>query len=368
MRHRLTYLVLSALALMAALPAFAHASDAAYEPNDGIQEAYGPLAAGTNYDGTISSSGDEDWFVFYVSGPGVFDVALTNLADSLPSYYGDELDLRDQNGKLLNSEYADENETGHLPYTAPAAGRYYVVVDGSIGDDYRLRVSGPITSGPRPGPAQATPNGHFDLASALGPLAGGTLYGGSIDAYEEEDWFYFYSAGAGTFDVALTNSSDELPSYYGDEISLRDQDGEVLNSASADENEIAHVVYTTPGPAKFVLRVRGSVDDHYQLEITPAGLLTSTPPPAAAPPAPAAAAKPAVSPQCKQARTERKKALRKVTFAKRKLRIAKKQIKKVQRAKAKRKWRKQKRRWAKAIQKRRVVLRAANEQTREICT
>ena len=37
-----------------------------YEPNDTQVTAYGPLAEFTQYTGTIDTSNDQDWFVFYI--------------------------------------------------------------------------------------------------------------------------------------------------------------------------------------------------------------------------------------------------------------------------------------------------------------
>ena len=74
-----------------------------------------------------------------------------------------------------------------------------------------------------------TSNDNPSFASAFGPLVGGRLYGGRIDAYGEEDWFYFYTAGAGAFDIALTNVPDteaatKIVLYDGEEQTLSSTD------------------------------------------------------------------------------------------------------------------------------------------------
>lgn len=281
MRHRLTLAVLAALAL--ALPASALGSDAAYEPNDGIQQAYGPLEANTNYDGTISTDNDRDWYIVYVSGQGVLNVSLNNLDDGSGCCGSPYVYLLNADGETLNYSYVEEGTTEELSYTTPGPGHYYVVVRGGrIPDNYRLRVSGPITTGPRPGPPdEVTPNNNPEAASAFGPLQGGRLYAGSIDAYNEEDWFYFYTSGPGAFDISLINLYDGS-TYGGPSMDLFAADGEKrLNSASASPDRIDHIRYTTGGPAKFVLQVEGgSPVDRYQFRIDPAGLLTTVAPPA----------------------------------------------------------------------------------------
>ncbi|CAN5550904.1 hypothetical protein BH20ACT18_BH20ACT18_07480 [soil metagenome] len=284
--------LLAMFVLALALPASASASPL-YEPNDGIHQAFGPLQAGTNYDAAISSYNDTDWYVAYVSTQGVLDVGLTNTATS---GYGCCLlvELFDQDGTYLNSTYVSRGTTEHLVYTTLGAGVYYVKVrDGVPANQYRLRVTGPLVNGPRPGPAQPTPNNNPTITTAFGPLLGGVLYGGSIDADGEEDWFYFHTARAGAFDVAFTNIKDA--GSGGPLVELRDQNGKYLNSKYVGEDTIAHLSYTALGPATFALRVRyGNPVDRYQFRISPASLLTTSPPPAAppAPPPPAPSAPP----------------------------------------------------------------------------
>ncbi|MEX2108158.1 MAG: PPC domain-containing protein [Solirubrobacterales bacterium] len=228
------------------------------EPNNGIHQANGPLVASTNYDGTISASNEDDWFIIYVSGQGPLNIAATNINDS--SNCTPTARLLDGNGKSLNSVEPEENETKDLLYNTPGAGTYYVRVHESCADDqYRLNVTGPLTTGPTPGPAEPTTNGHNSLVTALGPLVGDKLYGGSIDASNEEDWFFFYVAGAGTFDIAFTNINDS--SNCTPTVRLLDGNGNKetsLNSKEPEENEIAHLLYTAAGAAKFVIRVHES--------------------------------------------------------------------------------------------------------------
>lgn len=334
MRRLITTIALSLAAL--ALPASAAAAPA-YEPNDGIHQAFGPLAAGTNYDAAITSNNDEDWYVLYVSGQGVLDVALTNTDDA--SGGSTHVDLLDKDGTSLNSEsYISENTTEHLVYTTPGPGQYYVVIDSdSAGDQYRLTVSGPLTTGPRPGPAAATPNTNPDLTTAFGPLLGDTLYGGSIDAYDEEDWFYFYTAGPGAFDISLTNIADDSGgSVHG---YLYDKDTNQLNGESyISENRIAHLTYTAAGPAKFALEISSdSAGDHYQFRIDPGSMLTTVEPPSVSAACERATAKldrkKAKLAKAKEARRAaltpkaKKKAKKKVKKAKRKVKKAKKQVK-----------------------------------------
>jgi hypothetical protein len=255
----------------------------AYEPNDGIHQAFGPLATGTNYDATISSNTDDDWYIAYVSGAGVLDLALTNTDDASNSAVF--LTLRDQDGKELNSITSSENQTRNLTYTTPGPGHYYAVVESSNpANAYRLQASGPLTSGPRPGaPDEVVPNNNGDKTTAFGPLAGDRLYGGRIDALNEDDWFVFNTAGPGAFEVALTNIDDESNSAVF--ATLFDQTGEAraqLSDASASENTIDRILYTGGAAAQYFLKIESSnAANSYQFVIRPGSLLTPNTPPAA---------------------------------------------------------------------------------------
>lgn len=304
MRHRFILLIAFVLAL--ALPGTALAANEV-EPNDSIDQATGPLEAATNYDGTTASYQDADWFIFYVSGPGDFDLSLNNLNNGL-GCCGNSLSLRDRNGDELNYASVSEGETEHLIYNSPGAGVYYAVVEsGETSDTYRLRVEGALFAGPPTGPVDETvPNNNPDRGSAFGPLAGGRTYGGSIDAYGEDDWFYFNTGGAGPFEIAITNSMDSL-GCCGLSAELFDHKGNSLSYASVGENRIGRLALTAPGHERYYLAVSsGDTGDHYRFSISPPGLLTATDPAY-------------LSPECKAAKKALKKAKKKKAKVKSKL-------------------------------------------------
>ncbi len=73
---------LALAALLAALAwtllaAVAAAAETPYEPNDATLAAAGPLAAGQSYSATIESTGDRDFYFFYVTSPAAARVELT---------------------------------------------------------------------------------------------------------------------------------------------------------------------------------------------------------------------------------------------------------------------------------------------------
>jgi hypothetical protein len=250
----------------------------AYEPNEGIHEAAGGLVEGTNYNAAIGSTSDRDWYIVHVSGQGALDITLNNLTDPPANQCSVTMTLRNSDGISLNQISASNAAIQHIVYTTPGPGHYFIDMSGSCPvNSYRLSLTGPDTPGPPPPAAEPTTNANRDAATAFGPLQV-KVYGGSIDAFNEQDWFFFYTARAGTFDVALTNVPDAGNCSVS--MLLREPDGTRLNSTSAGANTIAHIEYAGPRAAKYELQVTGSCPTNtYQLQITPANLTTSTPPP-----------------------------------------------------------------------------------------
>ena len=328
---------LLALAAVLALPAAATANPA-YEPNNGIHQAFGPLSSGANYDGVISSDNDEDWYVLYASGQGVLDASIQNTAD--PDRQGTVyLELLNQDGEELNETFAYDEESGEIVYTTPGPGQYYLVVDGSgVPNRYRLNATGPLTGGPRPGPVdEVTPNNNQERVQAYGPLAGDRVYGGSLDANGEYDWFYFYTAGPGSFQVALTNEPDNSGGTTYAE--LYDAEGIELAETFAYENRVGRINYTAAGAQGFFLLLdSGSNGDIYRFHVTPASLLTPNQPAALSEACQKAEAKLAKKKEKLQqakfdkqnafSKKERKKANKKVKKKRKQVKKAKKKVKK----------------------------------------
>ncbi len=275
---RLIALVVGVLGM--ALPASALAV-AEVEPNNGVWEADGPLVPGTPQTGTIDSNSDRDVYILYASGPGEATVKLTNTSD--PGGHDAYLYFENEFGKTLNSSgYISDGTNYTISYTFPSAGTYYALVKSSSPTNlYQLDVTGPITGGSRPGPAEVVPNNNRDMNSAFGPLPGDHLYEGRIDAYSEYDWFYFYTAGPGVVDLATTSMDGTV--YVG----LYNEAGESLQSASVDYDTIGHITYTAPGAEALYFRVSGNVENRYRFDLTPGSQITTTAPPVTPPADPA---------------------------------------------------------------------------------
>jgi hypothetical protein len=389
--------VLAFACLAVALPGAALAQDA-YEPNEGIHQAAGGLVPGTNYNASIDSNSDRDWFIVHVSGQGALTVSLLNTSD--PDACSASITLRNSDGTALNSTSAFNAATEEIVYTTPGAGHYFVqATAGCPVNRYRLTVSGPVVAGPRPASPEPTQNTNRNAATAIGPLSS-KLWGGSIDAFSEQDWFFFYTSRTGTFDIALTNVDDADRCSIS--MTLMNSDERTLNSNSASPDTIAHIQYASPGAAKYLLRISGGCPvNKYQFQITPASILTSTPPPpppdrdrdgvpdasdecpdvsgqgradgcpltTTAPPTPTTPTTPAVSERCTKARTAVTKWTKRLARANKALKSARKALKRRGLTRRKRTSLKRKVTAAKSnVNKAKRSLRSARSQVTRHCT
>jgi hypothetical protein len=125
------------------------------------------------------------------------------------------------------------------------------------------------------------------IAAATGPLGGAITYLAGLETQNDEDWFYFYTNGQQQFDVAFTNLTDGCTNLI---MSLVDANGEELHYVRPNVNETRHIAYSSPGAAKYYLRVYDLIGEtcSYTFRLEPAAAITTVPPPAPAPPAPGA--------------------------------------------------------------------------------
>jgi thrombospondin type 3 repeat protein len=284
---RIRWALVATLGGLLALPSYAFAAPAP-EPNDGIHQAKGPLQANVVYNGTIATRYEDDWFIVYLSGPGTLKVDVTN--SSVNCNYGLRARIADADGYELKDE--DEIYSGNalsLSQIANAAGTYHVRLSGTgnsnCSGNYSFKATGPLTGGPVPGAAQSTANTGRAPASAIGPLVGGTTYGGRIDSAYEDDWFFFNTNGGGEFDVVVTNTVVNDPYDGGCDMIAQLYSGasdeeRVLND-HAYTNTHAHLRYNGAAAARYSLRIAtgNCAPDDYQLRVVPAERITDQEPP-----------------------------------------------------------------------------------------
>lgn len=110
-----------------------------FEPNDNRDTAYGPLEGGMPYTATFETDNDVDWYVFYVKTYSQMDFSAT-MVSATESFHRAFLELRDKDGHFLDSFASGYlNQTEHLLLTLNP-GRYYLEVEGSTKDTYRLQI------------------------------------------------------------------------------------------------------------------------------------------------------------------------------------------------------------------------------------
>lgn len=100
----------------------------AYEPNDSLAAAWGPLTSGSSYSGKICSSTDNDWLKVSVTQPGTLSLAL-----SVPPNKDYDLKLYGSSGNLLKGSYASAGKSESISYTTTTLGTYYIWVGGFSG-------------------------------------------------------------------------------------------------------------------------------------------------------------------------------------------------------------------------------------------
>ncbi|MCS1351320.1 M4 family metallopeptidase [Mechercharimyces sp. CAU 1602] len=116
----------------------------AYEANNTLATAYGPITSGKTYKAQIGSSTDQDWFSFTTGGKGTISIDLGNL----PADY--DLYLYNASGTELKSSENGNTSAESISYSNAAAGKYYVLVVGYNGakssQSYELRATYPGSS------------------------------------------------------------------------------------------------------------------------------------------------------------------------------------------------------------------------------
>lgn len=325
------------LLLVVAAPALADV-----EPNDGITQAEGPLAAGVAQTGVIANPEDLDTYMFYVSGQQQLDIHFEKTDPEpgcLTASLGNAQNANDADeSRLLRDETAGASD---FKYTTPqGTNRYYLELWSCTSDedwesyeeyeeatafppiDYSFTISPAAALAPgenlvrQPQLPTGEPNETWEQAA--GPLRGGVPYVGAQQTANDTDWFKFYTRpGKHRVSIRITElgkhgrvdhfsydpDSEETEGYGTDAevskgatrsmpyraLSLAGQRG----AAGGPDMRIPidqwseDVIYSTE-PAVYYIDVRANEDflsgEPYELIVEPADALTTTPPNAPAPP------------------------------------------------------------------------------------
>lgn len=252
--------------LIGALPAAASADS--FEPNDGITQAFGPLAAGVNYEGDQATDNDIDWFVFYTSGQTQLHITVTNL--NTTGYCDADVSLYDTYGRHLSGTSPDPNTSSSIDLTAPTAARYFLVADHDCtGGQYRVNIAGALTAGPPAPPLVLTREPNDTPAQAFGPLVSGTEYAGVFETTNDADWLKFNTAGRTAVTLSITGVSSN--SSY-DDASATIYDSSASNAtsvagASAERNQISTGTFTASSAKRYLIKLTGDLGMSYRVRI-----------------------------------------------------------------------------------------------------
>ncbi|MDQ3725698.1 MAG: hypothetical protein M3335_07400 [Actinomycetota bacterium] len=139
-------LAIVVIALLSAALAPGAMAQPAYEPNDSLLTAYGPLANNSSYVGADETENDVDFFYFYVTTPSTAQLTftITNLGGG--SGYENEINAMVTNSHGYRISFIGDPEIADYATKSITleAGKYYVEVwgDGGYGSSYRLSTSG----------------------------------------------------------------------------------------------------------------------------------------------------------------------------------------------------------------------------------
>lgn len=129
----LAFLALAAASLLAATSR-SHAAETAYEPNDTIVSAAGPLALGGTYAASLEREGDRDLFFFHMTSPSQSpaEVTVTNLGGGSSVSELDVAILGPSETILASQSYVSVGQSRSVAAVLEP-GKYYVEVVGGKG-------------------------------------------------------------------------------------------------------------------------------------------------------------------------------------------------------------------------------------------
>ena len=179
-----------------------HAFAAAFEPNDDIGTAIGPLLGEMSYSGALETEQDEDWFWVPIAGQQQIDFsAVFNGAGCWLEEGHAHARLLDSAGKELTDFYAiSQGEDGRpqeFHYTTPPEARaYYVQFYGAGGSaelcsySFQISPATAISAAPAQNPVVRLGEPDNFKSVAHGPIAGEVLYAGSMETAGDIDQMY----------------------------------------------------------------------------------------------------------------------------------------------------------------------------------
>ncbi|HYI99541.1 MAG TPA: hypothetical protein VEX36_07700 [Thermoleophilaceae bacterium] len=222
-----------ALAAAALAPALAAAD---VEPNNSVFDPEGPILAGQDYGGTLSSSNQDDWYVLYTDT--VQQLHLSSApATAHPCL---SVGLTDADGEPIAPDYTSRAGTTrffvHVSYTRPLPSG----CPPELSYSFRIDSTGALVTGPGKLPVKGTREPNETLEEAGGPLVPGTWYFSRLETVNDHDWLHFYvRPGAGLVDVETVTFGGESCAAH--QVILTDARGDELTTSVRRPGVIEHL-------------------------------------------------------------------------------------------------------------------------------
>ena len=138
---------------------------AAYEPNDNLVQAIGPLEGGVNYDVTQETANDLDWFYFYTPGQVQMKLTATHLSGQCRGSFGGigytqaaiQLFKEDGSTEIVRLMVSASAPTKEHVFTVSGAKKMYILVfnksgSAAVGCTVRFSLSPTAAVTPIPAP------------------------------------------------------------------------------------------------------------------------------------------------------------------------------------------------------------------------
>jgi hypothetical protein len=254
-------------------------------PGSSIGAAWPPLQGATTYDGTITGSTDENWYVLYLK-PGTSAASVrvedTTIAGSTscPGVVAN-LDAADGGDDVLTGANLSDNGASTLAIPDPGGpdylGRYDLEVQSngcpSGGATYRIEPEpGGVWASPAKPSSQGLPAGT-DKKKAGGPLSGGVKYDTDLPDETTQRWSFFVGTGKTPLTVSVQNTTSYQDNCQDESFTLLTTGGVVTGANLSDDDEAELVVDTGQ---TFYLEVSDSDDCPPDMPLTATVTLTPT--------------------------------------------------------------------------------------------
>ncbi len=212
----------------------------AYEPNDSMIQAFGPVVPGQEYQAYINGKEDIDFFYFEIEVPEAVTISLTDI----PAEADYDLYLVTAEEDVLSSSASSGEVEERIEYTTSSVGIFYILVlpfhNFSETEPYSLR----LESSPAPTPSGTDgyePNDSFEQAA--GPLAFEQVYRSYVWDEADTDIYLLQVEVGGTIAIDLT----EIPTVADYDLFLYDEAGNILASSKLRISREHIERYLSPG-------------------------------------------------------------------------------------------------------------------------